>query len=159
MYDIICFGDQFVIEKKSWHLTFWYFSQKLVYWSNCKWLASLTNCMREFFSLTTVTWHPIGNWRPHKITCICGSNTCEPMVLKTLTGQSNCSQQWQILWLQIRLPSHYGPQVNLSKLWQCQPMFGWLHLARSIDKGSLNPVCTCLFYQMCKVHDIVCFGD
>ena len=29
----------------------------------------------------------------------------------------------------------------------------------SLDKLVINQVNTCLFYQACKVHDIVCFGD
>ena len=29
----------------------------------------------------------------------------------------------------------------------------------SLDKLVINQVNTCLFYQSCKVHDIVCFGD
>ena len=29
----------------------------------------------------------------------------------------------------------------------------------SLDKLVTNQVNTCLFYQACKVHDIVCFGD
>ena len=38
----------------------------------------------------------------------------------------------------------------------------WIGLQASVsslDKLVINQVNTCLFYQACKVHDIVCFGD
>ena len=53
-----------------------------------------------------------------------------------------------------------APCRNIRPFWQMLIItyFSRVNVS-SLDKLVINQVNTCLFYQACKVHDIVCFGD
>ena len=154
MHDIVYLGDQSAKAEKSWHLSFQHFSQKLV---------SCIICNREW---------PLAQQlhTPKKIDWVLEITF---VVCKVL----NQSRHWSPLagpelgkgsaW------SHHWLQAKPHRIWQCQPTLDdapcKAHRVKKMPQDSMpdwltsretaSVVHTCLFYQACKVHDIVYLGD